>query len=43
MIVQQGTAEEILTNPADDYVAKFVEDVDSDQGDHGRDGDEKGR
>jgi glycine betaine/proline transport system ATP-binding protein len=28
MIVQQGTAEEILTNPADDYVAKFVEDVD---------------
>jgi len=28
VIVQQGTAEEILTNPADDYVAKFVEDVD---------------
>ncbi|MFP4159624.1 MAG: glycine betaine/L-proline ABC transporter ATP-binding protein [Desulfobacterales bacterium] len=27
-IVQSGTAEEILTNPADDYVAKFVEDVD---------------
>ena len=27
-IVQQGTAEEILTNPANDYVAKFVEDVD---------------
>lgn len=28
MIVQQGTAEEILANPANDYVAKFVEDVD---------------
>jgi glycine betaine/proline transport system ATP-binding protein len=28
VIVQEGTAEEILTNPADDYVAKFVEDVD---------------
>ena len=28
VIVQQGTAEEILTNPANDYVAKFVEDVD---------------
>ena len=27
-IVQVGTAEEILTNPADDYVARFVEDVD---------------
>ncbi len=27
-IVQQGTSEEILTNPANDYVAKFVEDVD---------------
>jgi glycine betaine/proline transport system ATP-binding protein len=27
-IVQGGTAEEILTNPANDYVAKFVEDVD---------------
>ena len=27
-IVQVGTAEEILTNPANDYVAKFVEDVD---------------
>ncbi len=27
-IVQTGTAEEILTNPANDYVAKFVEDVD---------------
>ncbi|MFO8090026.1 MAG: glycine betaine/L-proline ABC transporter ATP-binding protein [Desulfatiglandaceae bacterium] len=27
-IVQQGTAEEILTNPANDYVARFVEDVD---------------
>lgn len=26
-IIQQGTAEEILTNPASDYVAKFVEDV----------------
>ncbi|MDM8518289.1 glycine betaine/L-proline ABC transporter ATP-binding protein [Desulfobacterales bacterium HSG16] len=28
MIVQEGTAEEILTNPANDYVARFVEDVD---------------
>ncbi len=28
VIVQVGTAEEILTNPANDYVAKFVEDVD---------------
>jgi glycine betaine/proline transport system ATP-binding protein len=27
-IVQVGTAEEILTNPANDYVARFVEDVD---------------
>ncbi len=27
-IVQQGTAEEILTNPANDYVARFVEGVD---------------
>ena len=27
-IVQQGTAEEILTNPADDYVARFVANVD---------------
>ncbi|MEJ1154307.1 glycine betaine/L-proline ABC transporter ATP-binding protein [Microbacterium marmarense] len=27
-IVQQGTAEEILTDPADDYVAQFVADVD---------------
>ncbi|HON37546.1 MAG: quaternary amine ABC transporter ATP-binding protein [Desulfomonilia bacterium] len=27
-IVQEGTAESILSNPADDYVAKFVEDVD---------------
>ena len=27
-IVQQGTAEDILTNPADDYVARFVEGVD---------------
>ncbi len=27
-IVQEGTAEEILTNPVDDYVARFVEDVD---------------
>jgi len=27
-VVQQGTAEEILTNPADDYVARFVEGVD---------------
>jgi len=28
VIVQEGTAEEILTNPANDYVEKFVEDVD---------------
>ncbi len=28
LIVQVGTAEEILTNPANDYVARFVEDVD---------------
>lgn len=28
LIVQVGTAEEILMNPADDYVEKFVEDVD---------------
>ena len=28
VIVQEGTAEEILTNPANDYVARFVEDVD---------------
>jgi glycine betaine/proline transport system ATP-binding protein len=27
-IIQQGTAEEILTNPANDYVEKFVEEVD---------------
>jgi glycine betaine/proline transport system ATP-binding protein len=27
-IVQQGTAEDILTRPADDYVASFVQDVD---------------
>jgi glycine betaine/proline transport system ATP-binding protein len=27
-IVQLGTAEEILNQPADDYVAKFVQDVD---------------
>jgi glycine betaine/proline transport system ATP-binding protein len=27
-IVQQGTGEDILRNPANDYVAKFVEDVD---------------
>ncbi|MFW5989239.1 MAG: quaternary amine ABC transporter ATP-binding protein [Desulfosudaceae bacterium] len=27
-LVQTGTAEEILTNPANEYVAKFVEDVD---------------
>lgn len=27
-VVQQGTAEEILTNPANDYVARFVENVD---------------
>jgi len=28
LIVQIGTPEEIMTNPADDYVKKFVEDVD---------------
>ncbi|HSL85802.1 MAG TPA: CBS domain-containing protein, partial [Bacteroidales bacterium] len=28
VIVQIGTPEEILTNPADDYVEKFVQDVD---------------
>jgi len=28
VIVQEGTAEEILTNPANNYVARFVEDVD---------------
>ncbi len=27
-VVQVGTAEEILTNPSNEYVAKFVEDVD---------------
>jgi glycine betaine/proline transport system ATP-binding protein len=27
-VVQVGTAEEILTNPANDYVARFVEEVD---------------
>jgi glycine betaine/proline transport system ATP-binding protein len=27
-IVQVGTAEEILTNPASEYVARFVEDID---------------
>ncbi len=27
-IVQAGTPEEILTNPADEYVEKFIEDVD---------------
>ena len=27
-VVQIGTSEEILTSPADDYVARFVEDVD---------------
>ncbi|MEC9482953.1 MAG: glycine betaine/L-proline ABC transporter ATP-binding protein, partial [Halomonas sp.] len=27
-IVQSGTPEEILTNPADDYVARFIEGVD---------------
>lgn len=27
VIVQEGTAEDILTNPADDYVEKFVENV----------------
>ena len=30
-IVQTGTPEEILTNPADDYVKAFVEDVDRKQ------------
>ncbi|WP_291632796.1 glycine betaine/L-proline ABC transporter ATP-binding protein [Clostridium sp.] len=28
LIVQVGTPEEIMTNPADDYVKKFVQDVD---------------
>lgn len=28
-IVQQGTPEDILTHPADDYVEKFIEDVDT--------------
>lgn len=28
VIVQEGTPEEILTSPADDYVEKFIEDVD---------------
>src|SRR5699024_3370066 len=28
LIVQLGTAEEILSNPANDYVASFIEDVD---------------
>ncbi|MFT5871891.1 MAG: glycine betaine/proline transport system ATP-binding protein [Clostridium sp.] len=28
LIVQVGTPEEIMTNPADDYVEKFVKDVD---------------
>ncbi len=28
VIVQQGTPEEILTSPADDYVEKFIENVD---------------
>ena len=28
VIVQLGTSEDILTKPADEYVAKFVEDVD---------------
>ncbi|QTA86958.1 quaternary amine ABC transporter ATP-binding protein [Desulfonema magnum] len=28
VIVQEGTAEEILTSPANDYVVRFVEDVD---------------
>ena len=28
VLVQEGTAEEILTNPANDYVARFVEGVD---------------
>ena len=27
IVVQEGTPEEILTNPATDYVEKFVEDV----------------
>ena len=27
VIVQQGTPEEIVTHPADDYVADFVRDV----------------
>ncbi len=27
-VVQQGTPEDILTSPADDYVEKFIEDVD---------------
>ncbi|MFD7836509.1 glycine betaine/L-proline ABC transporter ATP-binding protein [Streptomyces sp. NPDC059761] len=27
-IVQQGTAQDILTRPADDYVASFIQDVD---------------
>ncbi|MFJ5551158.1 glycine betaine/L-proline ABC transporter ATP-binding protein [Streptomyces sp. NPDC093225] len=27
-IVQQGTSEDILTRPADDYVASFIQDVD---------------
>ena len=27
-IIQEGTAEQILTSPANDYVARFVEDVD---------------
>lgn len=27
-VVQVGTGEEILANPADDYVARFVEDID---------------
>ena len=28
VVVQEGSPEEILTNPADEYVEKFVEDVD---------------
>ncbi|SMB87630.1 glycine betaine/proline transport system ATP-binding protein [Desulfonispora thiosulfatigenes DSM 11270] len=28
VVVQEGTPEDILTNPADDYVEKFVENVD---------------
>lgn len=28
VIVQTGTPEDILTNPADDYVERFIEDVD---------------